>query len=154
FSHGTLIAAGGPPMPWSEVPRPFDGRTDGRTDGPSILRLPGGGLFLGSAVPLASTPDATAMAALALDAAFARQIAGQVGLPVAILDGDAGDPGDPRLPLRAEVLATGRSGSGHLKAAGLYVSIRPLRAPSGEVAALVETSLPRGAVAASLARLS
>ncbi|HEY0513740.1 MAG TPA: ATP-binding protein [Thermoanaerobaculia bacterium] len=147
FSHGTLIAAGGPPMPWSEVPRPFDGRTDG----PSILRPPGGGLFLGSAVPLASTPDATAMAALALDAAFARQIAGQVGLPVAILDGDAGDP---RLPLRAEVLATGRSGSGRLKAAGLYVSIRPLRAPSGEVAALVETSLPRGAVAASLARLS
>src|SRR5436309_2793999 len=34
FSHGTLIAAGGPPMPWSEVPRLFDGRTDGRTDGP------------------------------------------------------------------------------------------------------------------------
>jgi len=62
------------------------------------------------------------------------------------------------MPLRAEVLATGKPGSGRLKAAGLYLSVRPLRAPSGdassgEITALVETELPRGAVASSLARL-
>jgi signal transduction histidine kinase len=41
-----------------------------------------------------------------------------------------------------------------LKPAGLYLSVRPLRGPGGEVAALVETALPRAGVAASLARLS
>lgn len=58
------------------------------------------------------------------------------------------------MPLRAEVLATGRPGSGRLKKAGLFLSVRPLRGPSGSVAALVETTLPRGAVASSLTRLA
>ncbi len=62
------------------------------------------------------------------------------------------DPDDPRMPLRAEALA-GEPASGRLKKAGLYLSVRPLRSPSGEVAALVETELPRGTVASSLARL-
>ncbi len=136
FSHGTMVAASGAPVPWGQV----------RTS--AIARLPDGALLLGAASPLASTPDATAAAALVLDPAFARQIAGQVGLPVAILDPERAlaDAEDPRMPLRAEVLATGKPGSGRLKAAGLYVSVRPLRAPAGEVAALVETELPRDAV--------
>ncbi|HTG31352.1 MAG TPA: ATP-binding protein [Thermoanaerobaculia bacterium] len=143
FSRGTMVAASGAPVPWGQV----------RTS--AIVRLPDGALLLGAATPLASTPDATAAAALVLDPAFARQIAGQVGLPVAILDPERAlaEAEDPRMPLRAEVLATGKPGSGRLKAAGLYVSVRPLRAPSGEVAMLVETGLPRGAVASSLARL-
>jgi len=143
FSRGTIVTSSGAPVPWGQV----------RTS--TIVRLPDGSLLLGAASPLASTPDATAAAALVLDPAFARQIAGQVGLPVAILDPERAlaDAEDPRMPLRAEVLATGKPGSGRLKAAGLYVSVRPLRAPSGEVAALVETGLPRGAVASSLARL-
>jgi hypothetical protein len=150
FSHGTKVASGGAAVPWGEVLRRAGG--EGTS---SILRLPDGALLLGAASPLASTPDATAAAALGLDPAFARQIAGQVGLPVAILDPERAlaDAEDPRMPLRAEVLATGKPGSGRLKAAGLYLSVRPLRAPSGEVAALVETALPRGAVASSLARL-
>src|SRR2546423_1171014 len=63
------------------------------------------------------------------------------------------DADDPRMPLRAEVLASGKPASGRLKKAGLYVSVRPLRTPSGEIVALVETALPRDAVASSLARL-
>jgi signal transduction histidine kinase len=92
---------------------------------------------------------------LLLDPEFARQIAGQVGLPVSILDPERAldDPADPRMPLRAEVLATGQPGSARLDSAGLYLSVRPLRDPAGEVAALVETELPRAAVASSLARL-
>src|SRR4051794_32332576 len=150
FSRGRRIAAGGPPVPWSEVL----GHAGGEGT-PSILRLPDGNLLLGAASPLVSTPDATAAAALALDPDFARQIAGQVGLPVAILDPEraTADVEDPRMRLRAEVLATGRPGSARLKAAGLYISVRPLRAPSGEVAALVETALPRDAVSSSLQRL-
>ena len=148
FSKGKLVAAGGAPIPWGAVLR--------GAEGPGIARLPGGALLLGSSLPLASTPDATAAVALVLDAGFARQIAGQVGLPVMILDPEQASAGgnNLRLPLRAEVLATGRPRSGRLKDAGLYVSVRPLRAPSGGIAALVETSLPRGAVASSLARLS
>ena len=147
FSQGKMFAAGGSPVPWNEV---LD-----RTGDSAILRLPDGGLLLGAASPLVSTPDATAVAALALDPAFARQIAGQVGLPVAILDPEraTADVEDPRMPLRAQVLASGRPGSGRLKAAGLYVSVRPLRAPASEVAALVETTLPRDAVSSSLKRL-
>jgi signal transduction histidine kinase len=148
FSKGELVAAGGAPIPWDAV---LCG-----AEGPGIARLPGGILLLGSSLPLASTPEASAAVALALDAGFARQIAGQVGLPVRILDPERAlaDAGNPLLRLRAEVQETGRPGSGKLKSAGLYVSVRPLRTPSGGIAALVETSLPRGAVASSLARLS
>jgi signal transduction histidine kinase len=146
FSQGRPLATGGGFVPWGEVLR---------RDEASVLRLPNGQLLIGAATPLVSTPDATAAAALALDPAFARQIARQVGLPVAILDPDraAADVEDPRMSLRAEVLATGQPGSARLKTAGHYLSVRPLRAPSGEVAALVETSLPRDAVSSSLKRL-
>ena len=145
-SHGRIVASGAG-VSWEPVLRGGESW--------SILRLPGGSLLLGAALPLASTPDATAAAALVLDPAFARQIGAQVGLPVAILDPERAlaDAADPRLPLRAEVLASGRPRSGRLKSAGLYLSVRPLRAPGGEVAALVETALPRGGVASSLSRL-
>src|SRR3954447_2015110 len=147
FSHGQKVASGGAPVAWEAVLRGGESS--------AVLRLPDGGLLLGAASPLVSTPDATAAAALVLDGTFARQIAGQVGLPVTLLDRERAlaDADDPRMPLRAEVLASGNPGSGRLKKAGLYVSVRPLRAPSGEVVALVETALPRGAVASSLARL-
>jgi signal transduction histidine kinase len=141
----------GPALPWDAVlPRSAE-------EGPAaILRRPDGSLFLAAAAPLAATPDATAAAALALDPALARQIAGQVGLPVALLAPEPAlaDLNDPRRPLRAAVLADGKAVSGRLKDAGLYLSVRPLRGPTGEVAALVETALPRAGVAASLARLS
>jgi signal transduction histidine kinase len=149
-TRGARTAAG-PALPWDAVLR------RSTEEGPAaILRRPDGALFLAAAAPLSATPDATAGAALALDPALARQIAGQVGLPVALL---APEPAlsaadDPRRPLRAAVLADGKAVSGLLKSAGLYVSVRPLRGPGGEVAALVETALPRAGVASSLARLS
>jgi signal transduction histidine kinase len=146
FSQGRPFATGGAPVPWGEVLRHAE---------TSVLRLPDGEVLIGAVTPLASTPDSTAAAVLALDPAFAHQIARQVGLPVAILDPDRAtvDVEDPRMPLRAQVLATGQPGSARLKTAGLYLSVRPLRAPSGEVTALVETSLPRDAVSSSLKRL-
>ncbi len=151
-TRGARTAAG-PALPWEAVlPRSAE-------EGPAaILRRPDGSLFLAAAAPLAATPDATAAAALALDPALARQIAGQVGLPVALLAPEPALAGiaadDPRRPLRAAVLAGGKAVSGRLKEAGLYLSVRPLRGPGGEVSALVETALPRAGVAASLARLS
>ncbi len=143
FVGGKRFAAGGAAIPWEELLR--------RAGESSIVRLPDGTLLLGAASPSA---DSAAAAALLLDARFARQTAGQVGLPVAILDPEQAlaDPDNPRMPLRAEALATGKPASGRLKEAGLYLSVRPIVA-SGNVAALVETELPRGAVALSLTRL-
>lgn len=143
---GRRFAASGVPLPWEKVLK---------QDGRSIVRLPGGALLMGAASPLTASPDSTAVAALVLDAGFARQIAGQVGLPVAILDSERAlaDPEDPRMPLRAEALAAGTPVSGRLKEAGLYLSVRPLRTASGETVALVETELPRNLVASSLARM-
>ncbi len=150
FSGGRRIASGGAPLPWEEVVQHAGG--EGRS---SIVRLPGGTLLLGAASPLATSPDSTAASALMLDGGFARQTARQVGLPVAILDPERAlaDPEDPRMPLRAEALATGTPASGRLKEAGLYLSVRPLRTSSGEAVALVETELPRDLVASSLARM-
>jgi signal transduction histidine kinase len=150
FSNGKLFAAGGASIPWEEVLRHA-----GDNGEASIVRLTDGALLLGAASP---SSGSTAAAALVLDGGFARQTAGQVGLPVAILDPEQAlaDPDDPRMSLRAEALATGKPASGRLKKAGLYLSVRPL-APPGEgdrpVAALVETELPRDAVALSLTRL-
>ncbi len=154
-TRGSRTTAG-PALPWDAVLR------RSMEEGPAaILRRPDGSLFLAAAAPLAGVPaipDATAAAALALDPALARQIAGQVGLPVVLMTPEtaladaAAD--DPRRPLRAAVLADGKAVSGLLKPAGVYLSVRPLRGPGGEVAALVETALPRAGVAAALARLS
>ncbi len=91
--------------------------------------------------------------AIVHDPRFAGWISEQVGLPVSILDPERAlaNPDDPRMPLRAEVLATGEPGSARLEPAGIYLAVRPLRAPTGQVAALLETELPRDALASSLA---
>ncbi|HEX3554998.1 MAG TPA: ATP-binding protein [Thermoanaerobaculia bacterium] len=150
FSSGRVFATGGATLPWETI-----ARRAGAEGSSSLTRLPDGSLLLAAASPLASSPESSAAAALVLDAPFARQIEAQVGLPVTILDPEhaLADPDDPSMPLRAEVLASGEPGSGLLKKAGRYLSVRPLRTPAGEVAALVETGLPRNTVAGSLARL-
>jgi len=150
FSQGHVFALGGESLPWEEIARRAD--ADGSS---TLIRLPDGPLLLAAASPLAATAEASAAAALVLDPPFARQVEAQVGLPVRILDPDKAlpNPKDPRMPLRAEVLATEEPSSGRLKTADRYVSVRPLRSSSGAVAALVETELPADAVAGSLTRL-
>ena len=150
FNRGRIFATGGAPLPWEEI-----ARRASREGISTLIRLPDGSLVLAAASPLATSPESSAAAALVLDASFIRQTTAQVGLPVAILDRERAldDPDDPRMPLRAEVLATGEPGSALLKKADRYLSVRPLRTPAGEVAAVVETSLPRDSVASSLSRL-
>lgn len=150
FAGGRIVAIGGAPLPWVEIARRAG--SEGIT---SLIRLPNGSLLLAAASPLAATPGSSAAAALILDQAFTRQAEAQVGSPVTILDPELAlaVPDDPRTPLRSEVLATGEPGSGLLKKADRYLSVRPLRFTSGAVTALVETELPRNAVAGSLARL-
>ncbi|HEX6901922.1 MAG TPA: ATP-binding protein [Thermoanaerobaculia bacterium] len=143
LADGKAFAASGAAVPWRRV------------QGSAIQRLPDGTLLLGSVSPLRETPGASAAAALVLDRSFADRTSEQVGLAVTILDPASAleDPDDPRMPLRAEVLASGGPGSSRLEATDLFVSVRPLKGPSGEVLALLEIALPRTAVTASLERL-
>ena len=130
LSRGRIFAASGAPLPWKEMQaRARDGEA-------SLVRLTDGTLLFEAAVPLVTSSGATAIAALDLGERFTRETAEQVGLPVAILATiDAADrTEDPRLPLRAEVMATGEPSSGSLDKAGVYLSVHPRRAPSGEVA--------------------
>ncbi|HEX4966420.1 MAG TPA: ATP-binding protein [Thermoanaerobaculia bacterium] len=147
FAAGHIVASGGVPLPWEEIA--LRAGSEGIT---TLMRLPDGRLLLAAALPLASSSDSSAAAALVLDAS---QIEAQVRLPVTILDSERAlaDPDDPRMPLRAEVLASGEPGSQRLKKGDRYLSVRPLRTPSGAVVALVETALPGEAVSGSLARL-
>jgi signal transduction histidine kinase len=146
LQEGSVYARSGAPIPW----RQLTGKGES-----AVLRLPDGTLLLGSVSPMPEAPDSFAAAALVLDESFARRTAEQVGLPVTILGPEQAleDPDDPRMPLRAEVLASGEAGSNRLGEADLYVSVRPLQGPAGDVVALVETSLPRDEVTASQARL-
>ncbi|HKV07976.1 MAG TPA: HAMP domain-containing protein, partial [Thermoanaerobaculia bacterium] len=149
LSGNRIFAASGARLPWNAMQaRSKEGQA-------SLLRLENGTLVLEAAAPLVTASDATAVAALSLSEPFARETAEQVGLPVNLLAAvDAADrTEDPRLPLRAQALATGEPSSGRLEEAGLYLSVHPLRAPSGEVAAIVETSLSTADVAASVSRL-
>ncbi|HEY9421445.1 MAG TPA: HAMP domain-containing protein, partial [Thermoanaerobaculia bacterium] len=150
LQEGRVFARSGAPIPWRQPWQQIMEKGDS-----AVLRLPDGTLVLGVVSPMREVPGSLAAAALILDEPFARRTAGQVGLPVTILDPERAleDPDDPRMPLRAEVLATGEPGSSRLTEADIYVSVRPLRTPSGAVTALVETTLPRGEVTASQARL-
>ncbi|HSS79535.1 MAG TPA: ATP-binding protein [Thermoanaerobaculia bacterium] len=150
FSQGRIFALGGETLPWEEIARRAG--SEGIT---TLTRLPDGKLLLAAVSPLVSSSDSAAASALVLDAPFARQIETQVRLPVTILDPERAleNTDDPRVPLRAEVLASGKPGSQLLKKANRYLSVRPLRAPSGAVVALVETALPGKTVSGSLTRL-
>lgn len=146
LQDGKVFVQSGAPIPWRRVME---------KSGSTVLRLPDGTLLLDAVTPMREAPGAFAAAALILDEPFARRTAEQVGLGVTILDPERAleNPDDPRMPLRAEVLASGEPGSTRLKAADFYVSVRPLKDTAGEVVALIETSLPRVEVTASLARM-
>ncbi|HEV7784575.1 MAG TPA: histidine kinase dimerization/phospho-acceptor domain-containing protein, partial [Thermoanaerobaculia bacterium] len=130
FAGGHIFASGGIPLPWEEIARRAG--SEGIT---TLTRMPDGRLLLAAALPLVSSSDAAAAAALVLDAQFARQIEAQVGLPVTILEPDQ------------------TTEPGLLKKGDHYISVRPLRSASGSVMAMVETELPGNAVAGSLTRL-
>lgn len=144
---GRRVAESGTGLPWGDLLRATGGR------GTAVLRDPGGHLVLAAAAPLTSWSGATALVARRIDPAFTRDVVRQVGLPVEILPVDAAEGGDVRGPLRQRALETGETASGRLKAAEVFLSVRPLRAPSGQVVGLVETSLPTASVSSSLSRL-
>jgi len=142
FVQGKLTAATGAPESWAGLLRAGQ---DSKT-APALVRGPAGDLIFTAASPLQFFPDGVAVTALHLDAGFVRQVSRQVGLPVAIV------PAEQQEAERA----------------GVYLSSLPLRDPldrtdrsdpsdpsdsSSTPVAIVETSLSRAPIAASLARL-
>ena len=155
FSGGELFARSGPPLPWESLRQ---AARNARGEEPLLLPDPRGGLLLVAVAGMVSPPsgmDATVVTALALDPAFEREIARQVGLPVSLLPAQRAleESGNPRRPLRDRVLESGQSATARLDAADAYIAILPLTHPGGEVAALVETTLDTRAVEVSLFRL-
>lgn len=144
---GRRVAESGAGLPWGDLLRATGGR------GSAMVRGPGGPLLLASAAPLTSWSGATALVARRIDPAFTRDVVRQVGLPVEILPADAAQTDELHRPLRERALETGETASGRLEAAEVFLSVRPLRAPSGQVVGLVETSLPTASVSSSLSRL-
>jgi len=128
FVQGKLTAASGAQEDWIVLLRAGQ---DSKT-APALVRadpkMNAGELIFTASSPLQFFPDGVAVTALHLDADFVRKVSRQVGLPVAIV---------PAAQQEAE-------------RPGVYLSSLPLRDPP---VAIVETSLSRAPIAASLKRL-
>jgi signal transduction histidine kinase len=152
YIQGTLIAVSGP---GGGAPLPGVGRAMGEGTGVRLLRGPTGDLFYTATSPLAFSPGGTAVVTLHLDKAFLDRISRQAGLPVAIVPREQAEAAvdDPREPLRERVLTDGTPALERVDAAEAYLHILPLRDRESRVAALIETSLARGPVEASVQRV-
>ncbi|HEX3527975.1 MAG TPA: ATP-binding protein [Thermoanaerobaculia bacterium] len=128
FVQGKLTAASGAPEDWAGLLR----AGQAAKTAPALVRadpkMNAGELIFTASSPLQFFPDGVAVTALHLDADFVREVSRQVGLPVAIV---------PAAEQEAE-------------RPGVYLSSLPLRDPP---VAIVETSLSRAPIAASLKRL-
>jgi signal transduction histidine kinase len=148
FVDGDLLARDGGAIPWDEIARAPHDPGYRFVAGPR----PGTPLVLGAWSAVSSAPQAGVAVALVLDREFAQAITRQAGLPVAILDrGDALQDA-PQASIRSRVLDSEESIAERLDEAGLYLSVQPLRAPGGQVAGLIETSLPSAGVLPSQRR--
>jgi signal transduction histidine kinase len=168
--HGQLVASAGPPLPWAALRRPGGGR---------VLVAGGGeGLIAGGTAAPAAAPEVEAVTALVLDGGYARWLGRQVGMRIEVLnDREAALPAAPAVAVRELALAmkpraptlSGTAATAEpeewpraeplerpaarVDAIGLYVADRPLFGPAGDVAGMVEATLPAAAAESALAGL-
>src|SRR5207247_2292098 len=135
---GVVLARDGGAIPWDEIARPPHDPGYRFVAGPRR----GTPLVLGAWSGVPSAPQAGVAVALVLDRDFTMALTRQAGLPVAILNRADALQEAPQGSLRSRVLDAEEPIAERLDEAGLYLSVQPLRAPGGEVAGLVETSLP------------
>src|SRR6185436_957179 len=144
-AEGALVASGGPAS-WEAI---------------SAERDPGGGwalfreragapLVLVASAPVPGLAGHEAVVTRTLDSTFEADVARLVGLPVRISAADptAEEFGDTRHGVRAAALATEEASTGYVPSEDQYVAALPVRARSGAVIGLVETSLPGSEVSA------
>jgi signal transduction histidine kinase len=146
FSGSKPRATSGAPLPWEEI------LAHAASERGGLLRRPGEPLLFAAASPVSASPGAVVVTALALDAAYAAEVSGQVGLPVEVVDVGVAlaRESDPALPLYERALDSGRPVSARVAGAGRYAAALPLLAPSGRVAALVTTLLPTSTLGGEL----
>jgi signal transduction histidine kinase len=143
-----VVVRAGAHLPWPAIARRLGPDREG-----FLQRLPEGGpLVLGASAPVRTANGTRVFAALFLDQSFERALAEQIGLPVVLLDRDTAlaRNDDPRAGARARALDAESPVTERLDAEGLYLAVQPLRDPSGSVVGVVETSLARTEIAASL----
>ncbi|HET6371669.1 MAG TPA: hypothetical protein VFG76_00035, partial [Candidatus Polarisedimenticolia bacterium] len=144
---GTLvISRSGAALPWERLAQETE------TGSFALLNLPQGGLLFSASAVATGLRDARIVCALVLDQEFERLVSERTGLPVRLLDRETalsrGE--DPQAYLRAAALMDEHPVAARLDAAGSYVAIHPLSMTSRRPVGIVETSLERGPIAASL----
>lgn len=146
-----VVAQSGPALAWQTIWSASQ-HGDGR-----ILLSPGqhGAPLLGAWASVPAETGTVVVMAQLLDDAFARQISGQIGLPVTILDRQTvlASATGPRAALRRQALVTGQPVTGQLDTPPEYLALLPLALPSGPVVGVVETMLPATSTLSSLRQL-
>lgn len=129
-----------------------------RESGAALALVPqmGASLAYGATRALPAIPHAAVVAVRLLDPAFAGHLRDVIGLPVTIVDRDTAFAHAPeqQSALRAQALARGQNVSARLDNPSLYATIAPIRAPSGEIAGLLEVDLPSANITAPVGRLA
>lgn len=148
---GQLLAQSGAALDWGSI------WGESRVAGARFLRPRDGDdtLVQGAWAAVPDESGAAVLTAGLLDAAFARQLGAQIGLPVTILDLRAAlaPSAGPRAGPRQHALSTGEGATAHLDEPALYLAEQPIRAPTGAVVGILETELPGTETANSLRQL-
>ncbi len=150
IAGGSVLAEAGIPLSWAALRASVP-----RDDAPVLLAQDGGPLLVGGWATVPQRAGAVVMVADVLGDAFARQISGEIALPVVIMDRQDAltRTSGARRALLERVLTTGQPMSAYMAAEATYLALQPLRAPSGEVVGIVETTLPATATIESVRRL-
>jgi signal transduction histidine kinase len=148
---GAVLVASGAALSW-QAPRISAGQSSTRFLERTRI---GGPLALGALAASPSQPAVTIGVGILLTDTFANALSAQVTLPVHVLDRQAAlaDPSDPRAAPRQRALVAGTLATARLDGLSLYVAVLPLRAPNGDIAGVIETTLPARGIAASVEQL-
>jgi signal transduction histidine kinase len=147
---GQVLAQTGPDLPWAALRAAGD-----RGSGRLLQRQPGGPLILGGVSGISTRTGAAVVVATLLDAAYERRLSAQITLSVAVLDSDGAlaSSAGPGAALRHQALTTRQAANAYLGTPPLYLAVLPLRAPSGDVVGVVQTTLPATSTLSALRQL-
>lgn len=130
-SGGKVVAASDESLPWSIL----------IVAAPALVNADAGALLLAVRAPVVGLPGADVLVARRLDDDFTRRLSADLGLPVSIVERDVAlEP--PVDPLRSDVVLSGVARAARDEQRAAYVAVFPLRLADGEVAGVIEATLP------------
>jgi signal transduction histidine kinase len=149
---GRIIARSGPPLAWEAIQA--QPPKDQNYFFPS--HAAGVPFLLAAQSDIPSLPEGKVLVVVLLDQIFSQRLGAEIGLPVTIL-GSAevvSSASSSRLrELRAQALTKDEFLTARLDEPAQYLALAPLRAPTGEVAGLIETELSGADIARSVSQL-